>query len=99
MGEERCRRVCREMTAAVVHQVSEYRKHGFAVVGLVGIDGSPSCGVGTTWREGAELPGRGIFIELLDAALVAGPGTIPMVGIKAAAPGPAVETVRVLLQG
>jgi hypothetical protein len=69
-----------------------------ALAGLVGIDGSPSCGVGTTWREGAEVPGAGILTEALLQALEAGPGAVPMVGIRAAAPAAVVQTVRALLR-
>ena len=46
----RYRRLARE----VVHEVEDYLRSGFEVAAIVGIDGSPSCGVHTTldvWRS------------------------------------------------
>jgi uncharacterized protein YbbK (DUF523 family) len=36
----------RRMAKAVADQIDDYLRSGFAVMGIVGIDGSPSCGVG-----------------------------------------------------
>lgn len=35
------------------------------IVGLVGINGSPTCGVETTWSENEEKNGYGEFIKIL----------------------------------
>jgi len=40
--------VYRRLAKAVADQVNDYLRSGFTVVGIVGIDGSPSCGVGKT---------------------------------------------------
>lgn len=46
------RKHCRELLAPVVLQMREYRAHPdrFEVLGVVGVDGSPSCGVDYTCR-------------------------------------------------
>jgi len=38
----------RRLAKAVADQVDDYLNSGFAVMGIVGIDGSPTCGVGKT---------------------------------------------------
>lgn len=53
------RRRCRELLEPVVSQVSDYLKHGFECVGIVGVDGSPTCGVNVTVKG----PWCGDFVE------------------------------------
>lgn len=40
--------IYRRLAKAVADQVNDYLRSGFTVIGIVGIDGSPSCGVGKT---------------------------------------------------
>jgi predicted secreted protein len=91
MGEESSRLACRQLVGSVAHQMEEYRKHGFELVGLVGINGSPSCGVETTWTEGGEVEGPGLFTRML-LEMPAG-ASLRMVGIKASAPEEAIEQI------
>jgi len=77
-------RLLATLVEQVVHAVEEYRKHGFAVLGILGSNRSPSCGVETTSRDGREIPGQGVFLEALQKALVQRGGPLPMLGIKAA---------------
>jgi len=42
------RRHCREIAQQIVDQVEEYLANDYQVCGIIGIDGSPSCGVGLT---------------------------------------------------
>ncbi|MGC2110698.1 MAG: CD3072 family TudS-related putative desulfidase [Candidatus Korobacteraceae bacterium] len=59
---------CRRLAAPLVEQVEQYRKGGIRVVGLIGKNGSPTCGVEETWVDGITA-GTGIFIEELMAEL------------------------------
>jgi predicted secreted protein len=43
----------RRLARKIARQIADYRHSNFALVGLIGIDGSPSCGVATTH----DLPG------------------------------------------
>jgi predicted secreted protein len=49
----------------VIYQIKEYQFQGFDVVGILGKNGSPSCGVETTSVESRQAPGEGVFIRLL----------------------------------
>jgi predicted secreted protein len=99
MAEEAGRTLCREMAGRLVRQVAEYEANGFEVVGLIGINGSPTCGVDTTWSEGRELRGQGVFIQELADELEKRSLSIPMRGIKAYEPQAAVSVVTELLGG
>jgi len=67
-GRELCRRLAREQ----LHQIKAYHDGGIRVLGILGKNGSPSCGVEDTWNAGP-CPGRGAFIEEL-AAQIEGAG-------------------------
>jgi len=66
LADQQVRKGLRDIARDVCYQISEYRKHGFGVLSVVGIDGSPCCGVTKTWDD-YEKPGTGKFmIELKD---------------------------------
>ncbi len=54
------RRVYRRMSRQVANQIADYQSSGCTVVGIVGVDGSPSCGVRQTLdlRRSLEWVGR-----------------------------------------
>ncbi len=39
---------CKDLLAPTHHQIIDYMNHGYNVIGVIGIDGSPSCGVDET---------------------------------------------------
>ena len=81
----------------VLCQAREYQKHGFQLVGVVGMNRSPCCGVESTSREDRELPGQGVFMEKLLTAFREEGMEVPAVGIKAGPEG--LEKVRGLIEG
>ena len=48
----------------VVYQILEYLKYEFKVVGIIGANRSPNCGVDTTSDNNTEMKGMGLFMEL-----------------------------------
>ena len=90
------RRYLKTLAASVVYQAQQYRKQGFRVLGVLGIDGSPSCGVDLTWYEG-EGPGTGAYMEELREALKkANLADIPVKGVQDALPDEAVALIEKL---
>ena len=77
-------------------QLLEYRRYGFQVVGILGANRSPCCGVDTTSQDDQEVPGMGVFLEALSRRLEEVGWTIPMVGFRGT--DDAVETVQRLLE-
>lgn len=65
----------------IVFQIKEYRKYGFQVLGILGIIGSPSCGVNITYYKGV-TSGNGALIEEIINALEAEGLNIPIKGIS-----------------
>jgi predicted secreted protein len=39
------RRHCRELSISIADQMEEYVKHGYSVLGVIGMEDSPSCGI------------------------------------------------------
>ncbi len=76
-------RKLRVLVASVVYQIEEYLRHGFTVVGVVGINRSPSCGVDTTSGGNEETLGRGVFMQELRNEFDARGIGVDWIGIKA----------------
>lgn len=92
------RRVLDELVGQVVFLMEEYRKNGFEILGVIGVNRSPSCGVETTSADGAEKAGEGVFLHSLKQALSAHGIEVPFVGIKDGEPEQSARTVRRLLR-
>ncbi len=92
MADPEAHALCAELVHGLVRQVVEYTKNGFDVLGIMGINGSPTCGVETGWSEGCETPGPGVFIRILHEEL-----GLSMCGVKALEPEQAVAAARTLL--
>ena len=70
------------MIEQVVVQVEQYLKHGFNILGIVGVNRSPSCGVETTTINNEEVEGEGAYIERLRKTLEAKGIYLGFVGTK-----------------
>jgi predicted secreted protein len=74
------RKYLRSVAENLVYQIKEYQKYGFRVLGMLGINGSPTCGVNTTYYKGP-TPGKGAFIEELIKTLDVHGLHVPIRGI------------------
>ena len=65
------REVCRTEFKPVLDQLVDYINNGYEIVGLIGIDGSPSCGVNLTCTGnwGGEISNNPIFENINDSIL------------------------------
>ncbi len=98
MVEAPAKALCAGIVRNLVHQVEEYKKHGFEVIGILGINGSPTCGVETTWWEDQERPGPGVFMQMLNEELARKEMVTPARGIRAYRPEEAAAVVREVLK-
>lgn len=98
MQEPRVKSYCRRIARDLTNQVVQYRQNGFTVVGVLGINGSPTCGVETSWQFGIEKAGPGVLIQSLSIECHKRNLTLSMRGIKAKDPESAVEVLQALLQ-
>lgn len=67
----------------IVFQIEEYIRNGFSILGIIGINRSPSCGINTTSKNNQEVYGEGVFIEILKKQLDKKDISVAMIGIKA----------------
>ena len=70
------------LAECVVYQILEYIKFDFQVIGIIGVNRSPNCGVETTSDNNAETGGMGLFIEKISSRLLQKKLSIPMIGVK-----------------
>ena len=66
----------------VMKQITEYNAYGFEIIGIIGANRSPNCGVETTSDFNKEINGKGIFMSELSNRINAENLNIPMLGIK-----------------
>ena len=91
---------CRALVKGVLREVREYRKHGFEVVGVIGNDGSPACGVDFTHYLGRGFaPGRGAFITMLQEELQAVGIELPFVATQDHQWTERLERIKALVEG
>lgn len=64
------------------YQILEYHKYNFEIIGIIGANRSPNCGVETTSKDNKEVGGKGIFMEELSKKIKNKNLNIPMIGIK-----------------
>lgn len=97
MIDKEAQQICERMADDVLYQVEEYIKNGFQVIGLLGINGSPTCGIETTWADFQEPEGFGAFIKILDSKLTEKGIKLKMRGIKANDPVSALKAADSLI--
>ena len=71
------RKTCRRLFEPVMEQIINYKEAGYTIGGIIGIDGSPSCGVNMTWSAPqwkGELNNRDLSLLLADGAFSNGTG-------------------------
>jgi predicted secreted protein len=81
---------CKKIAKEIVDQIQDYAKCGINTEIVIGVDGSPSCGVSETSKESSyentskygKVKGSGILIEQLCLALKERKISIPFYGIK-----------------
>jgi len=72
----------RNKALEIATQIQEYKKYGFKVMGLIGVNRSPSCGIETTTINGKEQDGHGVFIRIIEEELYKRGIKIEMIGSK-----------------
>jgi len=81
---------CRKIAKEIVDQIQDYAKCGINTEIIIGVDGSPSCGVNETSKgstcentsKNERVKGSGILIEQLRFALKERKSSIPFYGIR-----------------
>jgi len=93
------RRILKRLVDSVIFQMEEYRRYGFTLVGIVGVNRSPSCGVETTSKKDREVRGKGLFIGALHRELEKRHLRIETIGIKTGEMSRSLKKLRALVDG
>jgi predicted secreted protein len=86
------RSIMRKLAQDLVRQIRAYQDCRIHVLGILGKNGSPSCGVEETWA-GRVCPGSGAFIEELSAELRDQKIAVEVVGIRDSEPRKAIDVI------
>ena len=89
--------ICDKLAKDVLYQAEEYAKNGFDVLGVLGINGSPTCGVEFNWGDDCEEPRPGVFMQAIQDACKERAFILPMRGVRASQPEEAVNSVKALI--
>lgn len=67
------REICRELFQPYLEQIKEYIANGYEIIGLIGIEGSPSCGIYKTCsgKWGGELGGNPYLQDTINTITLA----------------------------
>jgi len=82
----------------VAFTIREYLFQDFEVVGILGKEGSPSCGVTRTWLDERQQDGQGVWIRELKKRLTVEKLDIPVIGVADHEQEKAVEWLEKRLQ-
>jgi predicted secreted protein len=97
MNEGEAKTCCQKIAADLAWQIQEYQRNGFAILGVLGINGSPTYGVETSWSNGNEVAGHGVLINALVEECQKRKVDLHLRGIKAKDPESAVAALQELL--
>lgn len=97
MKEPQAQEIVVRIARNTAQQVTDYLRNRFSVIGVLGINGSPSCGVETTWSNDSELPGYGELISELSNQLAQAGAQVPIKGIRSRNVAHAVKAIRELI--
>lgn len=83
---EKYKEVCRRIAKDIIYLIEQYYKNGYKIL-IIGVDGSPSCGVTLTALGGGKWANdRGIFMRILEEELKKKGYNIPIVGARLRSP-------------
>jgi|YNPNPStandDraft_1061719.scaffolds.fasta_scaffold95938_2 predicted secreted protein len=92
------RALCRETAKKILDLVDVYLKEGYSVVGIIGVEHSPICAVYQIKQGTRAVPGKGIFIEEVEAEMKKRRFQVPIVGVSISNVFGALEKLRTLLK-
>lgn len=98
MNKKEAKEKLNKIADNLIYQIEEYLKYGFTIVGVVGINRSPSCGVNTTSKKNLEVEGTGVFIAVLQKKMEKKKIYVPFIGVKALETKKSIETLKKLIK-
>ncbi len=98
LQQEKYRKLLQTKAEELAYQIEQYLRYDFEIFGIIGVNRSPSCGIETTSIDGAEQPGKGVFMEIIAGELQQRNLSIKMLGTKTGEIEASVKSVREFLK-
>ena len=76
------RNACRKMSTGILKQVESYLAKNYTVVGVLGVEFSPVCGVHQISNGSRNVPGKGIFFEEFEQEMRKKRFQVPVIGVN-----------------
>ncbi len=92
------RSYCRKLAKEIINQIEKYLREGYNVLGILGIEFSPTCAVYQLENGKKILPGKGIFVEELEAEMRKKNFQVPIIGANLNSMFSTIEKVQALIR-
>ncbi len=76
------RSYCKKLAKIVIKQIEKYLKSGYRVLGILGVEFSPTCAVYQIENGSKISPGKGILIEEIENEMKKKNFQVPIVGVN-----------------
>lgn len=76
------RNSCRKLSISLLNQIENYMSKNYKIVGILGVEFTPTCAVHQLENSGKVAPGKGIFIEELEALMKKKRFQVPIIGVN-----------------
>lgn len=76
------RAYCKKLAKIVLKQIENYMRSGYRVLGILGVEFSPTCAVYQIENGNRISPGKGIFIEEIENEMRKKNFQVPIVGVN-----------------
>jgi predicted secreted protein len=73
---------CKKLSSKVMKKIEQYLRNDYKVLGILGVEFSQTCGVHRIQNGKRNVPGKGIFMEELEAEMQKKNFQVPLVGVN-----------------
>ncbi len=80
--QKKYRDFCKKIAKIIIKQIESYIKEGYKVVGILGVELSPSCAVHQVSYGNKISPGKGVLIEEIENEMKKKTFQVPIVGVN-----------------
>lgn len=89
---------CRNLSKLILQQIEKYLEKDYNVLGILGVEFSPTCAVHQLENGSRNVPGKGIFFEEFEGEMRKKNFQVPIVGVNLNNLFSSVEKLQALLK-
>ena len=93
-----CKEYCKKISVFTVNTIKKYLDSNFDILGILGVEFSPICGVYRINNGRKNIPGKGILIEEIEKEMQKRNFQVPIIGINLNNVYSSIEKVQSLLK-